>query len=110
MNSGEIESGSANWDPSNWKEELMSDNFGKSESKPGMRLTWRGVVIIVIAVVLLVFAVQNLETARVKFLGMDFDIYVWLIVTVSFLLGMLLGGVVRGTARKLRKPKPQVSK
>jgi len=88
----------------------MSDTFGQGESKRGMRLTWRGIVIIVIAVVLLVFAVQNLNTAQVKFLGMDFDIYVWLIVTASFLLGMLLGGVVRGTARKLRKPKPEVGK
>ena len=94
----------------NWKEEPMSNTFGQSESKRGMRLTWRGIVIIIIVFVLVIFAVQNLNTAQVKFLGMDFDIYVWVIVTVSFLLGMLLGGAVRGTARKLRKPKPAVGK
>lgn len=83
----------------------MSDAFGHSVQKKGMRITWRGIVLIVIVFFLALFAVQNLNTARVSFLGMDFDIYVWIIVTVSFVLGMLLGGAVRGTARKLRKPK-----
>ncbi len=88
----------------------MSDTFGQVGQKKGMRITWRGIVLIIIAVVLVVFAVQNLNTAKVSFLGMDFDIFVWVIVTVSFLLGMLLGGVVRGTARKLRKPKLESGK
>lgn len=88
----------------------MSETFGTANKKPGMRITWRGIVLIIIAFVLVVFAVQNLDTAQVSFLGMDFDIYVWLIVTVSFLLGMFLGGLVRGTARKLRKPKPEITK
>ncbi len=84
----------------------MSNTFSQAGQKKGMRVTWRGIVLILIAVVLVVFAVQNLNTAQVSFLGMDFNIFVWVIVTVSFLLGMFLGGVVRGTARKLRKPKP----
>ncbi len=88
----------------------MSDAFGHSVQKKGMRITWRGIVLIVIAFFLAVFAVQNLNTARVSFLGMDFDIYVWIIVTASFVLGMLLGGAVRGTARKLRKPKLESGK
>ncbi len=82
----------------------MSDTFGKSESKRGMRLTWRGVVIIVIAVVLLVFAVQNLEPAQVKFLGMDFDIYVWLIVphqSFLFILCFVVGRFVSGHLRRI---------
>jgi uncharacterized integral membrane protein len=88
----------------------MSDAFGHSVQKKGMRITWRGIVLIVIAFFLAVFAVQNLNTARVSFLGMDFDIYVWIIVTASFVFGMLLGGAVRGTARKLRKPKLESGK
>jgi len=88
----------------------MSDAFGHSVQKKGMRITWRGIVLIVIAFFLAVFAVQNLNTARVSFLGMDFDIDVWIIVTASFVLGMLLGGAVRGTARKLRKPKLESGK
>jgi uncharacterized integral membrane protein len=82
----------------------MTDN-PKSSSKGGIRLTWRGIVLILFGVLLLVFAVQNLESAPVSFLGVQFSVPVWLLVLVSFILGMLLGGIVRGTARKLRKPK-----
>lgn len=82
----------------------MSEN-SKSVAKGGMRITWRGITLIVIAVVLLVFAVQNLESAPVSFLGVQFSVPVWLLVVVTFLLGMLLGGLVRGAARGLRKPK-----
>ena len=80
-----------------------------AESKKGMRITWRGIVLVVIAVLLLVFAVQNLQSAPIKFLGMEIDVPVWLLVSGTFILGMVLGGVVRGTARKLRKPRVQSS-
>jgi uncharacterized integral membrane protein len=83
----------------------MTDNFGRSGKSPGMRITWRGVVLILIAVALVVFGVQNLNSAQVSFLGMEFDVPVWLLVSGTFILGMFLGGAVRGTARKLRKPK-----
>lgn len=82
----------------------MTDN-SKATAKGGIRLTWRGIVLILFGVLLLVFAVQNLESAPVSFLGVQFSVPVWLLVVASFLLGMLLGGVVKGTARKLRKPK-----
>ncbi len=83
----------------------MANAFGQSAQKKGIRITWRGVVLVILGFLLALFAVQNFNTAQVTFLGMDFDIYVWVIVVVSFLLGMVLGGLVRGTARKLRKPK-----
>ncbi len=83
----------------------MSNTFGQSAQKKGLRITWRGIVLVILGFLLALFAVQNFNTAEVTFLGMDFDIYVWVIVVVSFLLGMVLGGLVRGTARKLRKPK-----
>lgn len=86
-------------------EVLMADNFGKSAKKPGTKVTWRGVILVLIAMVLVVFAVQNLNSAEVTFFGLDFSIPVWLLVLGSFLLGMFLGGAVKGTARKLRKPK-----
>jgi uncharacterized integral membrane protein len=83
----------------------VSNTFGQSAQKKGLRITWRGIVLVILGFLLALFAVQNFNTAEVTFLGMDFDIYVWVIVGVSFLLGMVLGGLVRGTARKLRKPK-----
>jgi uncharacterized integral membrane protein len=76
-----------------------------SSSKGGMRITWRGIVIIVILVLLLVFGVQNLQSTSINFVGMQIDVPVWALVLGTFILGMLLGGVVRGAARKLRKPK-----
>ena len=85
----------------------MANAFGQSAQKKGIRITWRGVVLVILGFLLALFAVQNFNTAQVTFLGMDFDIYVWVIVGVSFLLGMVLGGLVRGTARKLRKPKSE---
>jgi len=84
---------------------VMTANFGSSGKSSGMRVTWRGVVLILIAVMLIVFGVQNLNSAQINFLGMQFDIPVWLLVSGTFILGMFLGGAVRGTARKLRKPK-----
>jgi len=80
-----------------------------SVSKKGVQITWRGVVLVLVAVALLVFAVQNLQSAPVQFLGVEFSLPVWLLVSATFILGMLLGGVVRGTARKLRKPPVQSS-
>lgn len=85
----------------------MAENPGgiaKKPEKKGITLTWRGIVLIIIGVVLIVFAVQNLQSATVYFLGLEFSVWVWLMVVGSFLLGMLLGGVVRAGARKLRKP------
>lgn len=79
--------------------------LAKKPDKKSLTLTWRGIVLILVAVLLLVFAVQNLQTASINFLGATVDVWVWLIVVVTFLLGMLLGGVVKAGARKLRKPK-----
>lgn len=86
-------------------EVAVADNFGKSAKRPATRITWRGVVLVLIAIALVLFAVQNLNSADVTFLGLDFSVPVWLLVIGSFLLGMFLGGAVKGTARRLRKPK-----
>lgn len=91
----------------------MSDSPGqiaKPPQKKGVTITWRGVVLIIVGVVLLVFAVQNLQIAKVNFLGAEIDVWVWLLVVGSFLLGMLLGSAVKAGARKLRKPQPQSPK
>lgn len=70
-----------------------------------MRITWRGIVIIIVIFVLSMFAVQNFQSAQVRFFGLELNVPVWLLVITVFILGMLLGGVVRGMTRKLRKPK-----
>lgn len=88
----------------------MNNEIGHADKSSGMRITWRGIVVIVMVVALIVFGVQNLESASVNFLGMQFDVPVWLLVSGTFILGVLLGGLVKGTARKLRKPRGEVSK
>ena len=88
----------------------MAENSGQLAGPPkkkGVTITWRGIVLIVIGEVLLVFAVQNLQLADVNFLGAEVQVWVWALVVGSFALGMALGGVVKTGARKLRKPKPQ---
>jgi uncharacterized integral membrane protein len=83
------------------------NEIGNPPKKSGLRVTWRGATLLVVTVVLLVFAVQNLQSAPVNFLGATLQLPVWSLVVGSFVLGMLLGGVVKGAARKLRnKPKP----
>lgn len=81
-------------------------SLGKRPPKRTFTITWRGVVLVVIGILLVVFAFQNLQTAPVNFLGTQMQVWVWLLVIGTFLLGMLLGGMVRAGARKLRKPKP----
>jgi uncharacterized integral membrane protein len=79
----------------------MNDVKGPSR-RAGMRITWRGIVVVLLVVLLLVFAVQNLQSAPVNFLGATLQLPVWVLVVASFILGVLLGGLVRGAARKLR--------
>ena len=84
--------------------------LGKKPPRKGITITWRGVVLLIIGIALLVFAVQNLQSAPVNFLGAQLQVWVWLLVVGSFLLGMLLGGMVRAGARKLRKPRTPQAK
>lgn len=88
----------------------MSESFGRAQEKKGIKVTWRGIVLVIIAFFLAIFAVQNFQSADVNFLGLSLSVPVWLLVPGTFILGMFLGGVVRGTARKLRKPKPEIKK
>jgi uncharacterized integral membrane protein len=79
------------------------NEIGNPPKKSGLRITWRGAILLIVAVILLVFAVQNLQSAAVNFLGATVQLPVWSLVVGSFILGMLLGGMVKGAARKLRK-------
>jgi len=79
----------------------------KSDSSPekkGLRISWRGATLIVIIFLLALFAVQNFQTTQVKLFGLELNLPVWILVTIVFLLGMFLGGFVRGMTRKLRSP------
>ena len=58
-----------------------------------------GVVVLILGVILIA---QNTEKVTINFLNFDITTWLWLLLTVMFVLGMLLGGAVRGGIRKLR--------
>ena len=84
----------------------MAKQVTNPSGAKGIRITWRGIVVIAIIFVLGLFAVQNFQTAQVNLFGATLDIPVWLLVIAVFVLGVFLGGFVKGMTRKLRKPKP----
>ena len=86
----------------------MNEIGSQPESKKAP-ITWRGIVIIIIAVLLVIFALQNLQV-------IDMDLFIWtltapigIVVLGCLVLGVLLGGLIRKGARKLRKPKPEAT-
>ncbi|MDD2817343.1 MAG: LapA family protein [Candidatus Nanopelagicales bacterium] len=64
---------------------------------------------VVIAIVALIIIVQNTASAEIKFLGWSWNMPIWLILVIMFVLGMLLGGAVRSGVRKLRGAEPKKS-
>ncbi len=64
---------------------------------------------VIVAVIALIVIVQNTADTTIKFLGWELNMPTWLILVIMFVLGMLLGGVVRTGVRKLRgaQPKPR---
>jgi uncharacterized integral membrane protein len=58
-----------------------------------------GIIVLVLAVIVIA---QNTESATFNFLSWDISMPLWLVLTIMFVLGMLLGGAVRGGIRKLR--------
>jgi len=75
------------------------------QPKSGLRISWRGATLILVFFILALFAVQNFQIVQVNLFGMQLNMPVWLLVSVVFVLGVFLGGAVRGATRKLRKPK-----
>lgn len=63
----------------------------------------RGIIGILIAILMLIFIFQNFASVPVQFLFFGpFNLPLWLVLIVTFVLGMLLGGMVRTGFRKLR--------
>ena len=70
-------------------------------------ITWRGIVIIIISVLLVIFALQNLQTVSMTLYFWTLTLPVGIIFLGSLVIGVLLGGLIKRGARKLRKPKPE---
>lgn len=61
----------------------------------------------IIAVIAFIIIVQNTASAEIKFLGWSWNMPIWLILVIMFVLGMFLGGAVRSGVRKLRGAEPK---
>jgi uncharacterized integral membrane protein len=83
-----------------------NSGHGTQEKKIG---TGRLIAIIAVAALAALFVLQNFQSVPVKFLTFEFDLPLWLVMVVLFVLGMVLGGAVRSGVRKLRgaPPKPK---
>jgi uncharacterized integral membrane protein len=76
--------------------------FGTPQA-PKKRSVGRMILTIVILVVSLSFIFSNWESMPVQFLWLSTpSLPMWLWMLVMFVLGVLLGGVVRGGIRKMR--------
>lgn len=72
----------------------------------------RGVIIsLIIAILLVVFALQNAEEVVIKFFGWERPIPVVLLILVSALVGMIVIAILSiGNTRKLRREKKELEK
>jgi uncharacterized integral membrane protein len=61
----------------------------------------------IVSVIALLIVIQNTGSATINFLGWSWSMALWLILAIMFILGMLLGGVVRAGVRKLRGATPK---
>lgn len=75
--------------------------FGKAATE-SKRISARGVISIIILVIAVIFMAQNTTDVEIKIIGYSFTVWLWALILVVFLLGMILGGAVRAGVRKLR--------
>ena len=75
--------------------------FGKAATE-SKRISARGIIAIIILIIAVVFMAQNTTDVTIRVLGYSFDVWLWALILVVFLLGMVLGGAVRAGVRKLR--------
>ena len=73
-----------------------------SPETTGRKFNLRIVIGLIVLVLGLILILQNTEQVTINFLSFDITTWLWLLLAVMFVLGMLLGGAVRGGIRKLR--------
>jgi uncharacterized integral membrane protein len=74
-------------------------NDGVQPTREGMNP--KAIVAIVIAVLVVIFAIQNAETARIDVLFWGVDIPVWVVIAVTAVLGFVVGWILgRSSGRR----------
>ena len=75
--------------------------FGKAATE-SKRISARGVIAIIILVIAVIFMAQNTTDVEIRILSFSLTVWLWALILVVFLMGMILGGAVRAGVRKLR--------
>jgi len=85
--------------------------YGSIQKAQAKRPIGRMIIGVIILVIAVIFMLQNFDDVEVRFFGWSLNMPMWLLMVIMFVLGMLLGGVVRGGVRKLRgKEQPAPAK
>ena len=75
--------------------------FGKAATE-SKRISARGVIAIIILVIAVIFMAKNTTDIEIRILSFSLTVWLWALILVVFLMGMILGGAVRAGVRKLR--------
>ncbi len=75
--------------------------FGKAATE-SKRISARGVIAIIILVIAVIFMAQNTTDVEIRILSFSLTVWLWALILVVFMMGMILGGAVRAGVRKLR--------
>ena len=79
--------------------------FGKAATE-SKRISARGVISIIILIIAVIFMAQNTTDVEIRILGFSLTVWLWALILVVCLMGMVLGGAVRAGVRKLRGAEP----
>ena len=75
----------------------------ESADEPGAGVPWGGIFLLIWAVALIVFSVQNAENVTVSFLVWEWNIQVALLVLITALATLVLTGVGSAIYRRRRR-------
>lgn len=89
-------------------EDQVSPGRPATEVREG--LPWGGILLLIWAVALIIFSVQNAERTTVEFLAWDWDMPVALLVMITALLTLLLTGIGSAFYRRRRRQRAEMKR
>ena len=72
-------------------------------ARPRERGTGRLIILAVLAVLLIIFILQNTVSVRLSYLFVDFSMPAWLLVIIVLFIGVISGLLIGAYARKPRR-------
>ena len=84
---------------------MNSPNFEADDVEQTSDWNWKAITAGVVAVLTLVFILQNTEKRSIQFLFFDWTVGTWVALLVTFVLGMLAGWLLAWFVRSRREEK-----